>query len=267
MSVPPSSTNSAPQSPAKHSRREKSNLFTFVFMGFMLLVGIGILVTFATGTPSNSTYTASNSSSSSRSSSKTTVSGLGFAIPATPTPEPQLKIYITGEIKSPGVYVMSGDDRITDAIAMAGGLTDQADISQLDLAQRVHDEMHITIPKLAPTPLISATLNSTVTKSTPNSVYSSSVPVVSYPNTPTVSGATQKGSNNGKIAAGSGIKINVNTADAKELQRLPGVGTTLSQRIVDYRAAHGPFHSLDDLRHIQGFTKTLVDKLQDLITF
>lgn len=268
MSVPTNSTNSAPPQPSpKHTRREKMGLFTFIFMGFMLLVGIGALVTFASGTPTRTASSSYSSSSNSYASSKTTVSGLGFSIPNTPTPLPQIKIYVTGEVKSPGVYVMTGDDRIQDAIDMAGGLTDQADVSQLDLAQRVHDEMHLTIPKFVPTPVFTPTSNSTVTKSTPDSVNNSSVPAVSYPSTPPVTQIIQKGGSNGKIAAGSGIKININTADATELQRLPGVGPTLSQRIVDYRSAHGPFRSLDDLKHVQGLTKTVVEKIQDLITF
>lgn len=267
MSVPTNNTNAAsPQPSSKPSKREKMNLFTFIFMGFMVLVGIGILITFATGTPTHSVSSLSSASSDSHSSSKTTAGGLGFSIPNTPTPLPQIKIYVTGEVKSPGVYVMAGDDRIEDAIQMAGGLTDQADVSQLDLAQRVHDEMRLNIPKIVPTPVITPTSIPTVTNSTPTSV-NNSVPAVSYPKTPPVTEIIQNGGNNGKIAAGSGIKININTADATELQRLPGVGPTLSQRIVDYRNAHGPFHNLDDLKHVQGLTKSVVEKIQDLITF
>ena len=48
------------------------------------------------------------------------------------------------------------------------------------------------------------------------------------------------------------LRIDVNTASAVELTLLPGIGPALAARIADYRDAHGPFASLDDLDDVRG---------------
>jgi competence protein ComEA len=62
-------------------------------------------------------------------------------------------------------------------------------------------------------------------------------------------------------------KINVNTASAADLDKLPGIGAVLSARIIDYRTKNGPFQNLDDLRKVEGLSKAVADKLKDLIEF
>lgn len=46
--------------------------------------------------------------------------------------------------------------------------------------------------------------------------------------------------------------VNINTASAAELDTLPGVGPATAQKIIDYRTAHGPFKSVDDLINVNG---------------
>jgi len=58
-------------------------------------------------------------------------------------------------------------------------------------------------------------------------------------------------------------KIDVNTATAKELQMVPGVGKEIAARIVEYRQTHGPFTSLDELKNIKGIGKGKMAKLQE----
>lgn len=64
-----------------------------------------------------------------------------------------------------------------------------------------------------------------------------------------------------------GIKINVNTATAAELDTLPGIGPTLAQRIVDYRTRQGAFTSADDLDNVSGIGMSLIDQLRDFVRF
>ena len=60
--------------------------------------------------------------------------------------------------------------------------------------------------------------------------------------------------------------ININTADSKELQTLPGIGPVLAQRIIDYRTEFGPFDSVYDLTLVNGIGLNTLEKLLDLIT-
>lgn len=57
-------------------------------------------------------------------------------------------------------------------------------------------------------------------------------------------------------------RININTASVSELDLLPGVGRTLAERIVQDRAANGPFRSLDDLDRVPGFGSKKIAQLQ-----
>jgi competence ComEA-like helix-hairpin-helix protein len=61
-------------------------------------------------------------------------------------------------------------------------------------------------------------------------------------------------------------KLNLNTATAKELEALPGIGEILSQRIVDYRRAHGSYRSVTDLTKVEGVRASVVEKLSSLVT-
>jgi competence protein ComEA len=54
------------------------------------------------------------------------------------------------------------------------------------------------------------------------------------------------------VAAAVGAKVNINTADAKELMKLQGVSLSLAEKIVQYRDAHGPFKKPTDLRKVDG---------------
>ena len=74
--------------------------------------------------------------------------------PALPTPTPKSKIvvHVTGAVKSPGVYYLSINARIHEAIEQAGGITDRADVHSLNLAARISDGQQINVPEIRPNP-------------------------------------------------------------------------------------------------------------------
>ncbi|MBA3919284.1 MAG: hypothetical protein C0516_11945 [Gemmatimonas sp.] len=68
-------------------------------------------------------------------------------------------------------------------------------------------------------------------------------------------------------ATGPPPRIDVNSATAAELERLPRVGPALAQRIIEHRQRHGPFQSAEDLRHVRGIGPSTVRLLEPLVTF
>ena len=61
-------------------------------------------------------------------------------------------------------------------------------------------------------------------------------------------------------------KININTANLEELQKLPGIGETLALRIIAYREEHGDFKSISELTNVSGIGLERLDKIMDHIT-
>ena len=60
--------------------------------------------------------------------------------------------------------------------------------------------------------------------------------------------------------------LDLNRATTQELTTLPGIGEVLAQRIVDYREAHGPFRSVDELIAVEGIGEGKLEKLRELVT-
>jgi competence protein ComEA len=152
-----------------------------------------------------------------------------------PAGDATIVVEVRGAVQKPGVYELPGDARVQQALAAAGGPTDDADLKTINLARRVADADLIDVPVIetAKVPLVVA-------------------PASTIPPTITVDGATDL--------------IDLNTATASELEALPGIGEVLSGRIVDYRNAHGPFRSVDDLTAVDGISEKLVDKIRPHVT-
>jgi competence protein ComEA len=66
----------------------------------------------------------------------------------TSTPQPEIKVYINGAVRKPGVYLVYVEDRLEDVLVMAGGLTEDADPARVNLALRVRDEAHFYMPRI-----------------------------------------------------------------------------------------------------------------------
>ena len=62
------------------------------------------------------------------------------------------------------------------------------------------------------------------------------------------------------------VLVDLNTATAEELETLTGIGPALAQAILDYRAEHGDFHSIDELMNVRGIGSAKLEGLQDEIT-
>jgi competence protein ComEA len=69
-----------------------------------------------------------------------------------------------------------------------------------------------------------------------------------------------------KDYASTPLLVNINTADAGELDKLPGIGKIIAERIVSVRDSQGTYVSVDDLKKVKGITPKKLDKLRKYVT-
>jgi competence protein ComEA len=143
------------------------------------------------------------------------------------TPSP-LVIFITGEVKSPGVIQVSPGSRVQDVVTASGGLLPEADVQLINLAAQVSDGQKINIPRLGQQA-------AQVSKST---------------------------SKNPALDSNGISQISLNQASQKELESLPGIGVEKARDILAEREKRGGFQSVDDLLEISGFSQKLFDQIR-----
>ena len=151
---------------------------------------------------------------------------------------PSVIIHITGAVKKPGVYQLKPTDRIVDAVKIAGGATEEANLDLINLAALLKDGQKIIVPYK--TYSEAGKEINTNRYNNEASAYSSSTASIS-------------------------AKININTANATMLQTLSGIGPVLSERIIEYRNQNGLFGVIDDIKDVSGIGEKKFEGIKDLI--
>lgn len=160
-----------------------------------------------------------------------------------------VRVQVSGAVLEPGIYDVPASCRVEEAIAAAGGLTENADSERVNLVRKVRDGMQIRVPVQK-----AARTNSTQSKKAQATAgYSAS-------STKKV-GSTKAGSGRNSSMMQS---VRINSASAGELQQLPGIGPALAQRIVETRN-NGRFTSADDLLRVPGIGKAKLAKLRNYV--
>ncbi|MDN3353490.1 ComEA family DNA-binding protein [Actinomadura sp. DC4] len=144
------------------------------------------------------------------------------------SPTAAVVVDVAGKVRRPGVVSLPSGARVIDAIKEAGGVRPGAKTGTLNLARRVVDGEQILVG-----------VNATPAPAVP-------------PTAPAGSPAP-------------GAPLDLNAATVPQLDQLPGVGPVLAQRIVDYRAQHGNFHTTDELRQVSGIGDAKFADLKDLV--
>lgn len=159
--------------------------------------------------------------------------------------EPEI-IYVDvkGEVYLPGVYEVTSDMRLIDAIELAGGFSDKANQNPVNLSLKLTDQMVIFIPEIGAVDEESGELE---TSDAPIEEAVITVP--------------QEDSEE----ATSG-KININLADSIELQQLSGIGEKKAEQIMIYRQENGSFQEIEDLKNVSGIGEKTFEALQGNIT-
>lgn len=154
-----------------------------------------------------------------------------------------IAVDVRGGVATPGVALLPGNARVADAVAAAGGLTADADVSRINLAARLADGQRLSIP----------------TGGQPVALASSPATTDSGEQTGPATVPEPTGTSSARL-------VNLNTATAVELKSLPGIGDVLAGRIVEYRDANGPFRTVDQLREVRGVSAKLVENIRPLVT-
>ena len=132
----------------------------------------------------------------------------------------KIKVYVTGAVNTPGVVELEEDSRIEDAIELAGGITSEAILDNVNLAYVLQDGQKLNIPK--------------------------SYDAEEY------------------LTIENGIGV-INTDNIDELMKLPGVGESLAQKIIDYKNQNGKFKNIEDLKNVSGIGDKKFESLKEYL--
>lgn len=141
-----------------------------------------------------------------------------------------IMVYISGQVYSPGVYELVTGDRVKDVVELAGGLTKEADLNSINLAKKISDEEKIHIPKQGEENIYIGQMAESTMSQTSNS-----------------------------------SKININVCSNSELESLPGIGSVIADRIIEYRKST-PFNKIEELKNVSGIGDKKFESIKDLIT-
>jgi competence protein ComEA len=144
----------------------------------------------------------------------------------------QVLVDVKGAVNYPGVYALTDEDRVVDAITLAGGYIEEANSSLINHAQRLQDEMVIYIP-----------LKGEETDITVQNFTAASSP----------GGTSDDG------------KVNINIADETQLTTLPGIGPAKAQAIISHREEQGTFQTIEGLKEVSGIGDKTFEQLKELI--
>lgn len=138
----------------------------------------------------------------------------------------ELTVHAAGAVNTPGVYRLPAGSRVADLLNAAAGATADADLDQLNLAAPLSDGERILVPRR---------------------------------------GETVAAAGNASGASNSQSKVDLNTATAEELDKLPGIGPATAEAIIRHRETRGRFRSVTELLEVRGIGEAKLEQLRPLV--
>lgn len=146
----------------------------------------------------------------------------------------RLCVYVCGAVVNEGVYELPPDSRVSDALKMAGGYSDEALKGYVNLAEKLNDGERIYIPNKIEIDDLNILIDQDASAGT------------------------------GTQSSEDGM-VNINTADAATLQTLPGIGESKATEIIAYRDEHGAFGSIEDIKNVSGIGEGTFSRISSRI--
>lgn len=164
--------------------------------------------------------------------------------------EENIVVHISGAVEQEGIVELKVNSRVADAIEKAGGLKDDANTNDINLAYVLEDGMKIYIPNKQ-----EIEEKQTITKE--SGIIEEN----------TAQETTQKTSQTTANKTNSNTKkVNINTALQTELETLPGIGPSIATKIITYRKENGYFKTIEDIKEVSGIGESKFNNIKDLIT-
>lgn len=145
-------------------------------------------------------------------------------------------IHITGCVRNTGIVEVDDGSRIIDVIEKAGGLTEEADISKVNLAYIVEDAQKIYIPSI----LDEKEIEYVSTENGDNVI---------------IEDETKEKTS----------KVNINKAKQTELEQIPGIGPSTAVKIINYRNEKGEFNSIEEIKEVSGIGDKKFNEIKENI--
>ncbi len=136
-------------------------------------------------------------------------------------------VYVCGRVRRAGVYSVSSNSRVYEVLNLAGGVCEDADISNINQAMKIEDGQQIYVPS--------------------------------------ISERAEDGPEKAGSDPADDGKVNINSADASELMTLTGIGASRAQAIIDYRNQNGSFEKEEDIMNVSGIKEGMFSKIRDRI--
>ena len=157
------------------------------------------------------------------------------------TEEKNIFVHIAGCVQKEGMLELSSNSRIADAIEKAGGLTQEADLSDINLAYLLEDGMKIYIPN--------QNERQENNEKTEDTAKTENTPSMQIQDTNTKQDV-----------------ININTATQEELDTLPGIGPATAAKIIAYRKEKGKFNNKEEIKEVSGIGEAKYEKMKEYIS-
>ena len=149
----------------------------------------------------------------------------------------EIILHIIGAVKNPGIVKVKEGSRIVDVIEAAGGITEEADISKINLAYVVEDGQKILVPSI--TDEITEQTEYVTSESGDNIIVDNN--------------------------EGENMMVNINKATQTELETLPGIGPAMALRIIEHREENGNFENIEDIKNVKGIGDAKFDNIKNNI--
>ena len=159
----------------------------------------------------------------------------------------KIKVDIKGNILNPGVYEVDVNSRVIDVVSLAGGITDNADTSSINLSKILKDEDVIIIYEKGK-------------DIKTYEEYQESIELCNKDNNDVcIEKMEANNTENNSI-------ININEANKELLMTLTGIGESKAVKIIEYREKEGKFNTIEDIKNVEGIGDSLFEKIKNYIT-